>query len=78
MQGDHRGYQAGGREAIDVVNSLDQRKKSNVSLSQVINGLKAEAKARKLKEWADLKFMYRVKKPHDCWGSSEKEGFTYI
>ena len=38
---------AGGREAMDVVDSLeDQRKKSNASLSQVINGLKAEAKAR--------------------------------
>jgi hypothetical protein len=34
---------AGGREAMDVVDSLeDQRKKSNASLSQVINGLKAD------------------------------------
>ena len=38
---------AGGREAIDVVNSLEeQRLRSKASLSQVINTLKAAAKAR--------------------------------
>jgi hypothetical protein len=38
---------AGGREAIDVVDSLEeQRLRSKASLSQVINALKAAAKAR--------------------------------
>ena len=38
---------AGGREAIDVVDSLEeQRLRSRASLSQVINALKAAAKAR--------------------------------
>jgi hypothetical protein len=38
---------AGGREAMHVVDSLEeQRNKSKASLSQVINRLKAEAKAR--------------------------------
>lgn len=38
---------AGGREAIDVVDSLEeQRLRSKASLSQVINTLKAAAKAR--------------------------------
>jgi hypothetical protein len=38
---------AGGREVMHVVDSLEeQRKKSKASLSQVINRLKAEAKAR--------------------------------
>jgi len=49
-QGDHRRDQeAGGRgrEAIDVVDSLEeQRLKSKSSLSQVINALKAVARAR--------------------------------
>ena len=36
-----------------MVNSLDQRKKSNVSLSQVGNQWPREGK-----EWADLKLMY--------------------
>jgi hypothetical protein len=38
----------GGRGAIDVVNSLEeQRLRTKASLSQVINALKAAAKARK-------------------------------
>jgi len=38
---------AGGREAVDVVDSLEeQRLRSKASLSQVINALKAAAKAR--------------------------------
>ena len=38
---------AGGREAIDVVDSLEeQRLRSKALLSQVINALKAAAKAR--------------------------------
>jgi hypothetical protein len=42
---------AGGREASDVVDSLEeQRLRSKASLSQVINALKAAAKARKQSE----------------------------
>jgi hypothetical protein len=38
---------AGGREAVDVVDSLEQQRlRSKASLSQVINDLKAAAKAR--------------------------------
>jgi hypothetical protein len=38
---------AGGREVVDVVDSLEeQRLRSKASLSQVINALKAVAKAR--------------------------------
>ena len=38
---------AGGREAMDVVDSLEeQRLRSKASLSQVINALKVAAKAR--------------------------------
>jgi hypothetical protein len=38
---------AGGREAVDVVDSLEeQRLRSKASLSQVISALKAAAKAR--------------------------------
>ena len=38
---------AGGRDAMEVVNSLEaERERAKASLSQVINGLKAAAKAR--------------------------------